>query len=51
MIQSYFSLPRNITLNSTYYFFMKIPKKQEFLQQIVFNDSSWTLETLTLETL
>ena len=37
--QSYFAEPQNIRLNSTHYFIMKIPKKQE-LQQIVFNHSS-----------
>ena len=34
--QSYFAEPQNIRLNSTHYFIMKIPKKQE-LQQIVIN--------------
>ena len=37
--QSYFSVPKNITLNSTHYFIMTIPNKQE-LQQITFNHSS-----------
>ena len=37
--QSYFSVPKNIRLNSTNYFFMKIPYKRE-LQQIAFNHSS-----------
>ena len=37
--QSYFAEPQNIRLNSTHYFIMKIPNKQE-LQQIVFNHSS-----------
>ena len=37
--QSYFAVPKNIRLNSTYYFFMKIPNKRE-LQQIAFNHSS-----------
>ena len=37
--QSYFAVPKNIRLNSTYYFIMKIPNKQE-LQQIAFNHSS-----------
>ena len=37
--QSYFAVPKNIRLNSTYYFVMKIPNKRE-LQQIVFNHSS-----------
>ena len=37
--QSYFAVPRNIRLNSTHYFIMKIPNKIE-LQQISFNHSS-----------
>ena len=37
--QSYFAVPRNIRLNSTHYFVMKIPNKRE-LQQIAFNNSS-----------
>ena len=38
--QSDFALPKkNIRLNFTYYFIMKIPNKQEF-QQIAFNHSS-----------
>ena len=37
--QSYFALPKNIRLNSTHYFVMKIPIKRD-LQQIVFNHSS-----------
>ena len=37
--QSYFAVPKNIRLNSTNYFIMKIPNKQE-LQQIAFNHSS-----------
>ena len=32
-------MPKNIRLNSTHYFIMKIPNKQE-LQQIAFNHSS-----------
>ena len=36
--QSYFAVPKNIRLNSTHYFVMKIPNKRE-LQQIVFNHS------------
>ena len=36
--KSYFFLPKIIRLNSTYYFIMKIPNKQE-LQQIRFNRS------------
>ena len=37
--QSYFAVPKNIRLNSTHYFVMKIPNKIE-LQQIVFHHSS-----------
>ena len=37
--QSYFAVPKNIRLNSTLYFVMKIPNKRE-LQQISFNHSS-----------
>ena len=36
--QSYFIVPRNIRLNSTNYFIMKIPQKRE-LQQIAINHS------------
>ena len=36
--QSHFSVPKNIRLNSTQYFIMKIPNKQD-LQQIAFNHS------------
>ena len=34
--QSYFAVPKNITLNSTHYFSTKISNKQE-LQQIAFS--------------
>ena len=37
--QSYFALPKNIRLNSTHYFIMKIPIQCE-LQQFAFNHSS-----------
>ena len=37
--QYFFSVPKNIRLNSTQYFIMKIPSKRE-LQQIAFNRSS-----------
>ena len=37
--QSYFSVPKNIRLNSTHYFIRKISNKQE-LQQIAFNYSA-----------
>ena len=36
--QSYFAVPKNIRQNSTHYFIMKIPNKQE-LQQITFDHS------------
>ena len=39
MAQSYFAVPKNIRLNSTHYFIMKVPNKQEH-QQIAFNHSS-----------
>ena len=34
--ESYFAAPKNIRLNSTHYFLMKVPNKQK-LQQIAFN--------------
>ena len=37
--QSYFVVPKNITLNSTQYFIITIPNKPE-LQQIALNNSS-----------
>ena len=37
--ESHFSVPKNIRLNSTHYFVMKILNKWEF-QQIAFNHSS-----------
>ena len=37
--QSYFAVPKNIRLNSTHYFVMKIPNKRELLH-IAFNHSS-----------
>ena len=39
IIQSYFAVPKNIRLNSTHYFVMKLPSKRE-LQQIAFSNSS-----------
>ena len=39
MEQSYFAVPKNIRLNSTHYFVMKISSKRK-LQQITFNHSS-----------
>ena len=37
--QSYFAVPKNVRLNSTHYFIMKMPNKRE-LQQIAFNHPS-----------
>ena len=37
--QCYFAVPKNIRLNSTHYFIMKIENKRQ-LQQIAFNHSS-----------
>ena len=37
--QYYFAVPKNIRLNSTHYFVMKIPNKRQ-VQQITFNYSS-----------
>ena len=37
--ESYFAVPKNIRLNSTYYFIVKIQNKQE-LQQITFDHPS-----------
>ena len=37
--QTYFAVPKNIELNSTHYFIMKIPNEQT-LQEMVFNPSS-----------
>ena len=37
--QSYFKVPKDVRLNSTHFFIMKIPNKRE-LQQIVLNRSS-----------
>ena len=39
IMQSYFEVPKDITLNLTHYFITKIPKKGE-LQQIVINHLS-----------
>ena len=38
MTQSYFKVPKDITLNSTHFFIMKIPNKRE-LQKIALNHS------------
>ena len=37
--QSYFAVSKNIRLNSTFYFIIKVPNKRE-LQQVAFNHSS-----------
>ena len=37
--QSYFAVSKNVRLNSTFYFIIKVPNKQE-LQQVAFNHSS-----------
>ena len=37
--QSYFAVPKNVRLNSTHYFIMKIPNMKEH-QQIAINHSS-----------
>ena len=37
--QSYFKVPKDVTLNTTYFFIAKIPNKRE-LQQIAINRSS-----------
>ena len=39
IMQSYFKVPKNVRLNSTHFFIMKIPNKRE-LQQIALNHSS-----------
>ena len=39
LLQSYFSVPKDIRLNLTYYFILKIQNKRE-LQQFAFNHSS-----------
>ena len=37
--QSYFKVPKDVSLNSTHFFIMKIPNKRE-LQQLALNHSS-----------
>ena len=37
--QSYFKVPKDVTLNATYFFTIEIPNKREF-QQIALNHSS-----------
>ena len=39
IIQSYFKVPKDVRLNSTHFFIMKIPNKRE-LQQIALNHLS-----------
>ena len=39
IMQSYFKVPKDVRLNSTHFFIMKIPNKRE-LQQIPLNHSS-----------
>ena len=39
IMQSYFKVPKDVRLNTTHFFIMKIPNKREF-QQIVLNHSS-----------
>ena len=39
VMQSYFKVPKDVRLNSTHFFIMKIPNKRE-LQQIALNQSS-----------
>ena len=39
MTQSYFKVPKNVRLNSTHFFIIKIPNKKEF-QRIALNHSS-----------
>ena len=43
--QSYFKVPKDVSLNSTHFFILKIPNKRE-LQQIALNHSLLTLKTL-----
>ena len=45
--QSYFKVPKDVRLNSTYFFIMKIPNKRE-LEKIALNHSS---DILTLKIL
>ena len=39
IMQSYFKVPKDVRLNSTHFFIMKIPNKRE-IQQIALNHSS-----------
>ena len=47
--QSYFAVPKNIRLNSTHYFIMKIPNRPE-LQQMVVDHSSDIMKFLRIFT-
>ena len=47
MTQSYFKVPKDVRLNSTHFFIMKIPNKRE-LQQIALNHSSDTTLKISL---
>ena len=40
IMQSYFKVPKDVRLNSTHFFIMKIPNKREF-PQIALNHSSY----------
>ena len=39
--QSYFKVPKDVRLNSTHFFIMKIPNSYHELQQIALNHSSY----------
>ena len=40
IIQSYFAVPKDVRLNSTHFFIVRIPNNQEF-RQIAYNHSSY----------
>ena len=44
--QSYFAVPKNIRLNSTHYFIMKIPNNRELQQTALIIHQILTLKTL-----
>ena len=46
--QSYFKVPKDVILNSTHFFIMKIPNKRE-LQQIALNHSSNTKDFIKIQ--
>ena len=46
--QSYFSMLKNIRLNSTHYFILKIPNKQEFQQTALIIHQILTFKTLLI---